>query len=344
MKIILSVGHGTGKYGSYDPGAVYKGYHEYKIAKEVARYTRDHLKNYDCIVELINYNGEMYLYDRIAYVKKKNPNLVLEYHLNSSGGSNNGTGTEVYYKHRSSSGKTLAQKISKEISTALGLANRGAKIKTYNDNGTTKDYFGIVREPNCLSFLIENAFINNDKDLNTIKTAEGQKKAGVAIARAIISYYGLKPIHKPTPNPNPKPTGSIKIGDIVTINKGAKYGGSSRGKTVPSVQLAPKKHTVSKVQKNSGVEEALLKEIYSWVPVASLTLVKPRVIEVGSYVTVKNGAVYGGLSSSRGKKIPKEQLAPKKHKVDKIQVNKGVKECRLAGIYSWVAMSSLTLA
>ena len=67
----------------------------------------------------------------------------------------------------------------------------------------------------------------------------------------------------------------IEVGCKVTINKGAVYGGltGARGSKVPAAQLAPKKHTVSKIQTNKGVKEALLKEITSWVAVSSLTRV-----------------------------------------------------------------------
>ncbi len=65
-------------------------------------------------------------------------------------------------------------------------------------------------------------------------------------------------------------------------------------------------------------------------------------IAVGSTVTIKSGAVYGGLSTARGKAVPKEQLAPKVHTVSKIQTNKGVSEALLSDISSWVAVSGLT--
>lgn len=67
-------------------------------------------------------------------------------------------------------------------------------------------------------------------------------------------------------------------------------------------------------------------------------------IEVGCKVTINKGAVYGGLTSARGSKVPSAQLAPKKHTVSKIQVNKGGKEALLKEIMSWVAVSSLTRA
>ena len=80
------------------------------------------------------------------------------------------------------------------------------------------------------------------------------------------------------------------------------------------------------------------------VSVKNLQLVAKakKKIAVGSNVTIKSGAVYGGLSTARGKAVPKEQLAPKVHTVSKIQTNKGVSEALLSDISSWVAVSGLT--
>ena len=67
-------------------------------------------------------------------------------------------------------------------------------------------------------------------------------------------------------------------------------------------------------------------------------------IKAGSVATMKNGAVYGGLSSTRGKAVPAAQLGGKRHTVDKVQTNKGVQEAKLKEINSWVAVASLTIA
>ena len=66
-----------------------------------------------------------------------------------------------------------------------------------------------------------------------------------------------------------KTNGETKIvkGDLVKITDGAVYGGAytkTRGIKVPSAYIG-KWYTVSKVQANLGVEEALIKELYSWV-------------------------------------------------------------------------------
>lgn len=68
----------------------------------------------------------------------------------------------------------------------------------------------------------------------------------------------------------------VAKGCKVTIAKGATYGGLStaRGKSVPFfVYGNNRQHTVSDIATHKGVQEALLKEIYSWVPVHFLTVV-----------------------------------------------------------------------
>lgn len=68
---------------------------------------------------------------------------------------------------------------------------------------------------------------------------------------------------------------TIKVGSKVKIRPGAVYGGSSsktRGLKVPS-EYCNKVYTVQQIGTFNGVKEALIKELYSWVAVNSLTLV-----------------------------------------------------------------------
>ena len=137
----------------------------------------------------------------------------------------------------------------------------------------------------------------------------------------------------------------FSTGDTVTIKNGAVYGGLSntRGKVVPGAQCGSKKHTIANIAVNNGVIEAKLKEINSWVAVASLVKVTKKAVAVGSKVTIKAGAVYGGLSSTRGKAVPAAQCGSKKHTVSKLATNNGVMEARLKEINSWVAVASLNV-
>lgn len=326
MNICISIGHGKSAKGGYDSGALGGNYQEFKIAREIGKYIGELFKGYDCTADVINYDATLYLTDRIAHVNKHGYDLAIEIHLNAAGG----TGSEVYYKHKSASGKKLAAAISKSIANTFGIRDRGAKVKINPANGT--DYFGFVRSCKCESLLIETVFIDTASDRKHVETAAGQRQCAEAIVKAIADYYGIKkktaPAVKPSEN---KP--AVRAGDIVKI-KGSRY---ATGQKIP-MWVKLKKHTVKSV----NGKKALLKEINSWVYIADLTVLKSSAeITVGSKVTIKPGAVYGGLSTTRGKTVPKEQLAPKKHTVSKIETHNGVKEALLSDIMSWVAIKYL---
>ncbi len=323
MNICVSIGHGKSAKGGYDSGALGGNYQEFKLAREIGKYAAAALREYGCNVTLINYDADKSLYERIRAINTGKYNLAMEIHLNAA----HGTGSEVYYKVGNNAGKKIAGAISKSIATKFGIPNRGAKVKVQNNT----DYFGFVREVKCQSLLVETVFIDTASDRKHVETAVGQKQCGIAIAEAVASVYGLKPTAPSTPAPSPQ---KISAGDIVKII-GKRY---ATGQNIP-IWVKLRKHTVKSVSDN----KALLKEINSWVYISDLTVTHsaPKEIGIGSIVTIKVGAVYGGLTNARGKAVPKSQLAPTKHTVSKIQVNGGVKEALLSDIFSWVAVKYL---
>ena len=327
MNICVSIGHGKSAKGGYDSGALGGNYQEFKIAREIGKYIGEVFKGYNCTADVINYDATLYLTDRIAHVNKHGYDLAIEIHLNASGG----TGSEGYYKHKSATGKKLAGAISKNIANTFGIRDRGAKVKINPSNGT--DYFGFVRSCKCESLLIETVFIDTASDRKHVETAAGQTQCAEAIVKAIADFYGIKkktaPAVKPSEN---KP--AVRAGDIVKI-KGSKY---ATGQKIP-MWVKIRKHTVKSVSGN----KALLKEINSWVYIADLKVTKSGEIKAGSVVTIRKGATYGGLTAARGKAVPKEQLAPKKHTVSKIETHNGVKEALLSDIMSWVAIKYLEM-
>ena len=64
-------------------------------------------------------------------------------------------------------------------------------------------------------------------------------------------------------------------------------------------------------------------------------------ITVGSTVTIKAGAVYGGLTGARGATVPSYITGARRYTVKKLGTNKGTPEALLAEISSWIAVSSL---
>lgn len=327
MNICVSIGHGKSAKGGYDSGALGGNYQEFKIAREIGKYIGEVFKGYDCTADVINYDATLYLTDRIAHVNKHGYDLAMEIHLNASGG----TGSEVYYKHKSATGKKLAGAISKSIANTFGIRDRGAKVKINPSNGT--DYFGFVRSCKCESLLIETVFIDTASDRKHVETAAGQRQCAEAIVKAVADFYGIKKKSAPAVKPSEDKPTTVRAGDIVKI-KGSKY---ATGQRIP-MWVKLKKHTVKSV----NGEKALLKEINSWVYTADLTVLQSSAknVSVGSKVKIKPGATYGGLTAARGSIVPNTQLT-RTHTVGKIQVNGGVREALLTDIASWVAVVSL---
>ena len=89
-KICILVGHGKSDSGGYDSGAVSLDgkYHEFRIAREISKYAADYL---GC--DLMNYEGNLNLRQRIRAVNAADYDFIAEVHLNAGGG----TGPEVYY-------------------------------------------------------------------------------------------------------------------------------------------------------------------------------------------------------------------------------------------------------
>jgi len=193
MKIAYLIGHGKSDSGDYDPGAVRGSAHEYKIAREIAKYAQEYLKdNFECDVDLYNYNGDLNLAQRIAKFKNNTYQLIIEFHLNAG----KGTGCEAYYSKYSKGG--LGEKVAKEICIQIakdfGIANRGAKVKL-NSYGT--DWFGIVRDTTPTAILLETLFIDSN-DYYKLDTADKQKKMGESVSIAVARACGLKAKTKPT--------------------------------------------------------------------------------------------------------------------------------------------------
>ena len=186
-KIAIVVGHGKSKTGGYDSGAVANGFHEFKLAKECAKYAKEYLNaNYECQADLFNYAGDTYLTDRVAKFKDNTYALLAEIHLNAGGG----TGTEVYYSQASKGalGQKAAEKISAQIASDFSIRNRGAKTRLRSDG---KDYFAIIRDTKPHAVLVETLFISSN-DVYLIDTATEQQKMGKSIAVGIANAMGLK--------------------------------------------------------------------------------------------------------------------------------------------------------
>ena len=130
--------------------------------------------------------------------------MVVSIHINSAT-SPDAYGCEVWYPNGSSynyylhdEGYDFSQKILAKLE-ALGLYNRGAKIKDYGvgdagyPDGSASDYYGVIRyarEASILGVIIEHAFITSPSDADKLRNDAFLKELGIADAQAIMEKFG----------------------------------------------------------------------------------------------------------------------------------------------------------
>lgn len=209
MTICLDPGHG----GS-DSGATAFGAKESDLTLKIAQYCKEELSKYDVNVVMtrttdtrLSEEAAMDLKNRVEVAKKAGASYFISIHINSAANSA-AKGAEVYYpntsgnKNLSSNGQNLAKAIQKQL-TALGLYDRGIKIRNYTDGTTSydptssdKDYYGVIRyakEANITGLIVEHCFISNKDEFDKYLGSNAKlQQLGVADARGIVSALGLQ--------------------------------------------------------------------------------------------------------------------------------------------------------
>lgn len=209
MTICLDPGHG----GS-DSGATAFGAKESDLTLKIAQYCKEELSKYDVNVVMtrttdtrLSEEAAMDLKNRVEVAKKAGASYFISIHINSAANSA-AKGAEVYYpntsgnKNLSSNGQNLAKAIQKQL-TALGLYDRGIKIRNYTDgttssnpNSSDQDYYGVIRyakQANITGLIVEHCFISNKEEFDKYLGSNAKlQQLGVADARGIVSALGLQ--------------------------------------------------------------------------------------------------------------------------------------------------------
>ena len=248
----------SGKVACGAKGLLDESKEDRKIAKAIIKYLKKGGATvYDCTVE----NGKSQSDVLVKICAKCNAHSVKQdysVHLNSGRNDKKGDkkvgGFEIWAYSWDAFKKAVANRCRKKMK-ALGFTDRGLK--------TSKSLY-YLKHTKAPAMLFEICFVD-DKDDYLLYKSVGADKIGKALAEAILD----KSIKTATTS---KVVGSIKSGAKVKIKTGAVYGGASKGKKVPSAYIG-KKYTVTKVQKNSGQSEALIRQLNSWVPTKYLIVV-----------------------------------------------------------------------
>ena len=135
-----------------------------------------------------------------------------------------------------------------------------------------------------------------------------------------------KPTTPATPAPSPENTE-----EVYTVKSG----------DTPSAIARKCNTTYQKLAAYNGIANPNLIYVGQKIKIPGTGSTSGQKVTEGCTVKIKTGAVYGGLTSARGKAVP-GWVCKRTHTVKKIQENKGVKEALLREINSWVAVDSLT--
>lgn len=209
MTICLDPGHG----GS-DSGATAFGTKESDLTLKIAQYCKEELAKYDVNVVMtrttdtrLSEEAAMDLKNRVEVAKKAGASYFISIHINSAQNSA-AHGAEVYYpntsgnKNLSSNGQNLAKAIQSQLA-ALGLYDRGIKIRNYTDgttssnpNSSDQDYYGVIRyakQANITGLIVEHCFISNKDEFDKYLGSDAKlQQLGIADAKGIVSALGLQ--------------------------------------------------------------------------------------------------------------------------------------------------------
>ena len=190
--IFLDPGHG----GS-DSGAVENGVREKDLTLSVYNKVSSRLASLGyTVLTSRNTDKDVGLVSRADQVNKSNADMFLSIHFNA-GGRGTAYGIETYYyKHE----QGYEPEINKDnhnsperIEKSRKLANKIQQNLLYKtgayDRGVKRASFAVLRETSIPSILVELGFIDNQEEVNKIKTNEYQEKLADGIVDGIVEYY-----------------------------------------------------------------------------------------------------------------------------------------------------------
>ena len=165
---------------------------------------------------------------------------------------------------------------------------------------------------------------------NPYDKSEDRKKERASKGQYYYDKYEQAAAHKPTTPATPAPS-TENTEEVYTVKSGDTLSAIARKYNT----------TYQKLAAYNGIANPNLIYVGQKIKIPGTGSTSGKKVTEGCTVKIKTGAVYGGLTSARGKAVP-GWVCKRTHTVKKIQENKGVKEALLREINSWVAVDFLT--
>ena len=173
-KVFLSAGH-----GGTDSGAVAYGLKEKDINLNALLACNEVLVKHGVTTVLSRTKDENDpVTDEVKEANASGASLAVSFHANAGGGD----GFEAFYWEGDANGKKIAT-LGEKYVKALGQNSRGIK---------SGNHLYFVKNTKMTAVLFESFFLDNDKDNDIGDTVAEQKAFGVAYAKAILEYLGIK--------------------------------------------------------------------------------------------------------------------------------------------------------
>lgn len=175
IKIVIDPGH-----GGVEKGAVAFNLEEKKINLEISKKLRNELKRKGAKVYLTrSKDKQVGLYDRVAFAKEKEADILLSIHQNSLANRsdiNKKYGVGIYYFNDSA--KPLANAIKQNM----------IKATSFRDDGTNYASFVLNRPTMPISVLVECGYIIKEDEAKKLADKKFQKIVAKAITKGVEDY------------------------------------------------------------------------------------------------------------------------------------------------------------
>ena len=196
-KIVIDPGH-----GGRDPGAAAFGLKEKDITLDIARRTRDALGAYQAEV-ILTRDGDidLDLPARAAVANKLVADYFLSIHVNAGGGTGFESYVHIYAGEKSRAIRDVIHARVSDFYRSAGFGDRGKKSAN----------FAVLRLTNMPAVLLENLFIDQEKDAARLAEPDFRQGIADAIASGLVDALGLRPVNHPVNHPVDNPVEPQKV-------------------------------------------------------------------------------------------------------------------------------------
>jgi N-acetylmuramoyl-L-alanine amidase len=174
--IVLDPGHGGDDAGaSANIGAFEKTY-----TLQLAERVKATLEAAGARVIMTRESDQIVYLSRIPEVAEKaNADAFISFHFDSAPEANSATGYTAYYYHVENGSKDLATDINKAMAPTMPIDNRGVDSAAYL----------VIKDNTVPAVLLENGYINSDKDFSYIKKKSYQNTIAEGVQKGLNSYF-----------------------------------------------------------------------------------------------------------------------------------------------------------